>query len=115
MRATRTFRRLPLTLDDLTKAITAANTLQSVGRLEDHDLLYLLMANNPLQSWRMYRTWWCAAVRTVSCACATWRRQNGAEPQLFYVTANSKQAVTVLVYQQPGSGMVAVAHGAQRR
>ena len=38
-----------LTFGDVSKAISAANVLQSVGRLEDHDLLYLLMDNNTLQ------------------------------------------------------------------
>ena len=37
-----------LTLEDLTNALAAANTLQSVGRVEDHDQLYLLMAANAM-------------------------------------------------------------------
>ena len=36
--------------------------------------------------------------------------KNGTMPQFFDVTAGGKEAVTVLVYQQPGSSMVAIAH-----
>ena len=39
-----------LTLGDVTKAVGAANVLQSVGRIEDHDLLYLLMNANALHT-----------------------------------------------------------------
>ena len=37
----------------------------------------------------------------------------GAMPQFFAVSANGKRAVTLLVYQQPGTDMVAIAHAAQ--
>ena len=36
----------------------------------------------------------------------------GAVPQLFSVSANGKQAVTLLLFQQPGSNMVAIARQA---
>jgi CzcA family heavy metal efflux pump len=104
-----------LTLDDLTKAIAAADTLQSVGQLQDHDLLYLLMANNPLQSVTdvrkvVMRGGPDGVVRVGDVADVNL----GAEPQLFSVSADGKQAVTLLLFQQPGSDMVRVARAAQQ-
>ena len=100
-----------LTLDDVSKAITAANVLQSVGRLEDHDLLYLLMDNNALHKLDdvqhiVLRGGPGGIVRLSDVATV----KNGTMPQFFDVTAGGKEAVTVLVYQQPGSSMVAIAH-----
>ena len=100
-----------LTLSDVSKAITAANVLQSVGRLEDHDLLYLLMDNNALQKLGdvqriVLRGGPGGIVRLSDVATV----KNSTMPQFFDVTAGGKEAVTVLVYQQPGSSMVAIAH-----
>ena len=101
-----------LTLDDVTKAMAAAGTLQSVGRIEDHDRLYLLMANNALHSLDdvkaiVLRGGPGGIVRLGDVA----RVRAGAAPQFFNVSSDGKQAVTLLVFQQPGSSMVAIAHG----
>ena len=104
-----------LTLNDLSKAITAAGTLQSVGRLQDHDQLYLLMASNPLQSVSDVRNVVVqGSVGGVVRVGDVAQVSLGAEPQLFSVSANGKQAVTLLLFQQPGSNMVAIARAAQR-
>jgi multidrug efflux pump subunit AcrB len=102
-----------LTLDDVTKAVAAANALQSVGRMEDHDRLYLLMAANPLHGLDDVRQ---IVLRggpggVVRLGDVTTVR-NGVAPQLFNVSADGKQAVTVLLFQQPGSSMVAIARAA---
>ena len=102
-----------LTLDDVGKAIAAAGALQSVGQVQDHDLLYLLMAGNPLQN--------VAGVKAIVLRGGPGGVVHlsdvadvrlGAVPQLFSVSANGKQAVTLLLFQQPGSDMVAIARRA---
>ena len=103
-----------LTLDDVTKAVTAADTLQSVGRVEDHDLLYLLMADNPLQSLDdvkriVLRGGPDGVVRLGDVADV----HPGAAPAFFAVSADGKRAVTLLLFQQPGTDMVAIAKAAQ--
>ncbi len=99
-----------LTLDDVTKAVTAANRLQSVGQMQDHDLLYLLMETNNaagLQAVKNISVHGGAGgvVRLSDVATVT----NGVQPQNFTVSANGKQAVTVLLFQQRGSNSVAIA------
>src|SRR5579872_1897434 len=39
-----------LTLTDVSQAISATNTIDAVGRLEDNDLLYLAISNNACTS-----------------------------------------------------------------
>src|SRR6185312_14077673 len=39
-----------LTMKDVASAISDTNTLNAVGRLEDNDLLYLMIANNSFKS-----------------------------------------------------------------
>ncbi|MCB5943959.1 efflux RND transporter permease subunit [Acidocella sp. KAb 2-4] len=102
-----------VTLDELSKAITQADTLQSVGQLQDHNLLYLLMASNPLTGVSdvknvVVRGGPKGVVRVGDVAQVSL----GAEPRLFSVSADGKQAVTLMLFQQPGSNMVSIAHRA---
>jgi multidrug efflux pump subunit AcrB len=99
-----------LTVDDVSKAITAANSLQSVGRIEDHDLLYLLLASNALRGLDdvkniVVRGGPGGVVRLSDVADV----RDSVVPQYFDVSANGKQAVTVLLFQQRGSNSVAIA------
>jgi multidrug efflux pump subunit AcrB len=99
-----------LTLNDLVNALAAANTLQAVGRVEDHDLLYLLMAANELHGLAdvqqtVIRAGPYGAVRLQDVATV----RMGVMPQFLGVQANGKRAVTLLLYQQPGSDMVTAA------
>ena len=99
-----------LTLDDLTSALAAANTLQSAGRIEDHDQLYLLMADNALHNLddvkqTVLRAGPGGVLRVKDVADV----HAGAVPQFFAVDADGKRAVTLLLYQQPGTDMVAIA------
>ncbi|MDE8348884.1 MAG: efflux RND transporter permease subunit [Acidocella sp.] len=104
-----------LTIADITKAVSAANTLQSVGRVNDHDLLYLLTASNALQTLDdvkniVVRGTPTGIVRLSDIATV----RDGTEPRYFNVAANGKQAVTVLLFQQPNSNSVAIAHAVQK-
>ena len=99
-----------LTLDDLTNALSAANTLQSVGRVEDHDQLYLLMAANEMHGLddvkqTVLRAGPAGVVHLADVATV----RMGVVPQFLGVDANGKRAVTLLLYQQPGTDMVAIA------
>lgn len=99
-----------LTLADVSNAVAAANALQSVGRVEDHDLLYLLMSNNPLQNLQdvkniVLRGSPAGVVRLSDVATV----RDGVMPQYFNVSANGKQAVTMLLFQQRNSNSVAIA------
>lgn len=102
-----------LTLDDLVQALQAANTLQSVGRVEDHEQLYLLMATNAMHGLTdvqqtVLRAGPSGVVRLGDVANV----HMGAVPQFLGVQANGKRAVTLLLYQQPGTDMVRIARAA---
>jgi multidrug efflux pump subunit AcrB len=90
-----------LTLSDVATAISAANTVQAVGRLQDNDLLYLAISNNAFQSVKSVqdvplRTSAGRIVRLASVATVTL----GSVPQWLLVDNNGKPAVTFDVYQQ---------------
>ncbi len=99
-----------LTLDDLVSALAAANTLQSVGRVEDHEQLYLLMAANAMRGLAdvqqtVIRAGPAGVVRLDDVATV----RMGVVPQFLNVDADGKRAVTLLLYQQPGTDMVTIA------
>ncbi|WP_284259447.1 efflux RND transporter permease subunit [Acidocella aquatica] len=103
-----------LTLANVTQAITAANALQSVGRVEDHDLLYLLLENNApkgLQDIKdvVLRGGPQGVVRLSDVAAV----YDGVQPKFYDVLADGKSAVTVLLFQQRGSNSVAIAKAVQ--
>ncbi|GAN79650.1 efflux RND transporter permease subunit [Acidocella aminolytica] len=104
-----------LTLTDLVNAISGAASLQSVGRVEDHDLLYLLLANNTVHDVRDVKNIVLRAgpgyvLRLGDVA----KVRLGVVPQFLDVDANGKQAVTLLLYQQQGSDMVSTAHAVEK-
>ena len=94
--------------------LAAANTLQSVGRVEDHDLLYLLMAANELHSVDDVKQTVVRAGPARRGASGRCRRRAdlGVVPQFLGVDADGKRAVTLLLFQQPGTDMVAIARQA---
>jgi multidrug efflux pump subunit AcrB len=99
-----------VTLADVGKAVAAANALQSVGRVQDHDLLYLLMSANALAGLDdvkniPLRGGPDGVVRLGDLADV----RDGVAPQYFAVSADGKAAVTLLLFQQPGSNSVAIA------
>ncbi len=104
-----------LTLTDLVNAISSAASLQSAGRMEDHDLLYLLLTNNTVHDVKdvqniVVRAGPGYVLRLGDVANVTL----GVVPQFLDVDANGKQAVTLLLYQQQGSDMVATAHAVEK-
>ncbi len=99
-----------LTVEDVAKALSAANVIQAVGRLEDHYKLYLVISDTQLKGIDAIRE---AIIRsgrnglvrlddiaTVRLATAPqWRR----------VTADGHDAVILQVFQQPGGNTVQIA------
>ena len=63
-----------LSLSDVAKALSAANVIQAVGRLEDHYKLYLAMSDTRLLSLEQIRNTILRSVPRVWCGSQTWRR-----------------------------------------
>ncbi|OYV36833.1 MAG: transporter [Acidocella sp. 20-61-6] len=104
-----------LTLSDLVTAIGQSASLQSVGRVQDHHLLYLLLTSNTVHNLGDVRRIVLRAgpgfvLHLSDVAHVTL----GVEPQFLDVDANGKQAVTLLLYQQAGSDMVSTAHAVEK-
>ncbi len=101
-----------VTLLQVQQAIKRANVLSVVGRMQDQDLLYLLVQNNSIASLDQVRDIVVRAgpggvtrldqVATVTMA---------TKPVYFAVAEDNQPATMVLVYQQPNGNAVAVAKG----
>src|SRR6195256_6244110 len=99
-----------LVLDDVAKALSGANVISAVGRLEDHYKLYLVVSDTQLQGVDQIR-------RTILKSGANGiveledvaKVEPSTQPQWIRVTADGKDAVLVSVYQQPGSNSVQIA------
>ncbi len=90
-----------LTLADVSRSIAASNTIRAVGRLEDNDLLFLVINNNALTSLQSVRnialrTKGGGIIRLGDLASVTM----GSVPQWMLVNDNGQPAVTFDVYQQ---------------
>ena len=105
-----------MSLDDVAKALSASNVLVAVGRIEDHDKLYLIVSDT--------------RVRNVAEIAATVLRSgtNGVvlledvatvepstEPQWIRVTADGRDAVLFQVFQQPDGNTVQIASGIKQK
>ena len=100
-----------LALTDVTAAISAANTVTAVGRLQDNDLLYLAIADNEFQSLKsvsniVLPTRGGGLVRLSDIATV----KLGAVPQWLLVDNNGQPAVTFDVYQQDSADSLSLAH-----
>ncbi len=99
-----------MTVNDVATALSASNILQAVGRLEDHDKLYLLVSDTRFQSLdqigeSILRTGPAGVVTLGDVATVI----DAAVPQFTCVTADGKDAVLLLVFQQPGGNTVQIA------
>ncbi|MBL1320723.1 MAG: efflux RND transporter permease subunit [Methylophaga sp.] len=107
---------LGLNMADISKALSAANVIQAVGRLEQNYKLYLVLANTQFQNVKQIE-------RTILRS-----GQNGlvflddvaqviktTAPQWQRITAQGRDAVLFQINQQPGSNTVEIAHQAQRQ
>ncbi len=106
---------LQMTLGDVTRALSASNVLRTVGKLQAHDRLYLLISQARFTSLRQIR-------RTIlrSGTNGIVRLDDVAEvrratvPQWTRVTADGRDAVLVGILQQPGGNTVRIASDVKR-
>ncbi|MGC1548282.1 MAG: efflux RND transporter permease subunit [Rhodanobacter sp.] len=105
-----------LSLDDVNHAVTAAATIDALGRLQDHYKLYLLLANNQPDTPQALRNIVLRAgtsgmVRLGDVATVTL----GEAPQWVRVNADGQDAVLLQVYQQPAGNSVQIANDVKQR
>ncbi len=98
-----------LTLDDVAKALSAANTISAVGRLEDHYKLYLAIVDNRVATidqlaQTVLQKGARGIVRVADIATVTL----GTVPQWTRVTGDGRDAVIFQVYQQPDANTVQI-------
>ncbi|MEQ1667626.1 MAG: efflux RND transporter permease subunit, partial [Sulfuriferula sp.] len=99
-----------LALTDVAQALSAANVVTAVGRLEDHYKLYLAIADTRLTTMRqindtVIKTSAGAVVKLEDVATVS----DGVVPQWTRVNADGRSAVLFNIYQQPGSNSVQIA------
>jgi CzcA family heavy metal efflux pump len=99
-----------LTLEDVAKALSAANTISAVGRLEDNYKLYLALADSRFHSVdqlgeTVLLKGPAGLLRVEDVATV----ELGTVPQWTRVTADGRDAVIFQVYQQPDANTVQIA------
>lgn len=98
-----------LTLAEVSKALSAANTISAVGRLEDHYKLYLTIVDSRALDERQLAATVLlkgstGLVRVSDVATVT----RATVPQWTRVTADGREAVIFQIYQQPDANTVQI-------
>ena len=98
-----------LTLDDLARALSAANVIAAVGRLEEHNKLYLILSDTQFENLdqiaqTVVRQSSSGVIRVEDVATVS----EGAMPQWNRVTADGHDAVLLQLFMQPGGNVVAI-------
>ncbi|MEQ9451609.1 MAG: efflux RND transporter permease subunit [Pseudomonadales bacterium] len=105
-----------LTFDEVVAAVSAANILRAVGRLEDHYKLYLMLSDTRLKTIDDIKT---TVLRSGTNGLVMLEDiasvYEATEPQWVRVAADGRDAVLVQVYQQPGANTVKIADDVKRR
>jgi multidrug efflux pump subunit AcrB len=105
-----------LGLSDVATAITAGNALQAVGRVQDHDKLYLVVSNSDLRELNelqniVVRSDATGTVRLKDVADV----QDGSVPQWIRVSEDGQPAVLFNVFEQPDGNAVQIANDVRAR
>lgn len=105
-----------LTLTDVSNALSASNSINAVGRLEDHDKLYLTIVDNREADARqigetILQRGPAGLVRVADIGTVALR----TEPQWTRVNADGRDAVIFQVYQQPDGNTVQIAADVQAK
>ncbi|HEX4124359.1 MAG TPA: efflux RND transporter permease subunit [Tepidisphaeraceae bacterium] len=105
-----TLRAYGITLADVADKLQANNVLTAVGRLEDHDKLYLAVSDTRINDLKeigqtILRTGVNGPVRLKDVAAI----RDDVAPEYTRVTADGHSAVLMQVYQQPGGNTVQIA------
>jgi multidrug efflux pump subunit AcrB len=103
-------------LSDVTNALAAANVLTAVGRLEDHDKLYIVVADDSLHRVDQIKNVVVrsdpAGITRVGDIAAV---EAATAPQWIKVDEDGKPAVLFNVYQQPDGNSVQIAQEVRGR
>src|SRR5580692_8424971 len=95
---------------DVVTALTAANVLQAIGRLEDHNKLYIVISNSNLVDTEQVKD---VVVRSDAHSVVRVRDiaevVDGTVPQWVRVVEDGKNAVLFQVYEQPDGNAVQIA------
>lgn len=99
-----------LSMSDLVTTLSAANVVQAVGRVQDHDKLYLVVSANALHTVSdigqvMVKSNAKGLVRLGDVA----EVRDGVEPVWVHVSEDGKPAVLFNVYEQPDGNAVQIA------
>lgn len=99
-----------MSLDDVSKALSASNVIEAVGKLEDHYKLYLVVADTRLLTLdeignTVLRSGENGVVTLDDIAVIS----KSVMPQWTRVTADGHDAVLLNIYQQPGGNTVSIA------
>ncbi|MGA8181700.1 MAG: efflux RND transporter permease subunit [Desulfobacterales bacterium] len=105
-----------LSLNDVAKAVSAANVITAVGRIQDHYKLYLTVSDtrfHDLDQIRetILRSGKNGLVRLDDIATVS----RGTKPQWTRATADGHDAVLFQIYQQPGGNTVQIARGVKNK
>ncbi|WP_029406815.1 efflux RND transporter permease subunit [Thiomicrorhabdus sp. Milos-T2] len=105
-----------MAFSDVVKALSAANVLQAVGRLEDHYKLYLTLSDTRLQNLESLENTVIKSgnngfVRLADIA----NIHKDIKPSWLKTSANGEPATFLLVYQQPKSNAVNISHEIEKR
>lgn len=101
-----------LTLADVANALSAANILTAVGRLEENDKLYLVISDTRFRKLdEIPKTVLRSTPDGVVLLDDVATVEPSTEPQWIRVTADGRDAVLFQVYQQPGGNTVQIAAG----
>jgi len=105
---------LGLSLNDIATALTAANVIQAIGRLEQNYKLYLLLANTQFQgSEQISQTILRSGQNGLVYLGDVAQVVKTTAPQWQRITAEGRDAVLFQINQQPGSSTVEIARNAQ--
>jgi CzcA family heavy metal efflux pump len=99
-----------MSLSDIVSALTAANVLQAIGRLEDHNKLYIVISNSKFVETDQVRD---VVLRSDAHSVVRVRDvaevKDGTVPQWIRVVEDGKNAVLFQVYEQPDGNAVQIA------
>ena len=101
---------LGLTLKDVSDALSAANVLTAVGKIEQYNKLYLVISDTRFHDFsEIGKTVLKSTPQGVVLLNDVARVERSTEPQWIRVTADGRDAVLFQVYQQPGGNTVRIA------
>jgi CzcA family heavy metal efflux pump len=105
-----------LAFSDVASALSTANVLQAVGRIEDHYKLYLTLSDTRIHNMQdirntILRSGKNGLVRLNDIA----RVYESGQPEWLKVSADGKEAVLVMVYQQPNANTVQIVRDVKTR